>query len=161
MIIETNGNMSCNSGGAAANASMGARNEALEAKIKRLAEEIIDMAVNNSIDKCCDLVMAESDEEMVDGRVEDAISDVQAGMLTEVSELPLLAAASSRVSEADDRPATIAPQVVAHKRQVEDPQLEGLPAAVGATKGVQPTTVPSAPMCVTHVRETSQCGGGG
>jgi hypothetical protein len=80
MIIETNGNMGCNTDGAAANASMVARNEDLEDKIKRLAEEIIDMAVNNTIDKCCDLVMAENDEEMVDGRVDDVDSDDEGDM---------------------------------------------------------------------------------
>jgi hypothetical protein len=73
-----------------------------------------------------------------------------------VTELPHLAAVSSRVPESNDRPATIAPQVVAHKRQVEALQLGGLPAAVGAAKGVQPTTDPSAPLRVIHVRETSQ-----
>jgi hypothetical protein len=146
MINETNGNMGCNTGGAAANASMVVRNEELEYKIKRLAEEIIDMAVNNMIDKCCDLVMAENDEEMVDGRVEDVDSDDEgdmfgvlvndvrrkrgvvvvdnfsnsyvqehnapwdvAGVLTEVTELPHLAAALSHVPGANDLPATVAP----------------------------------------------------
>jgi hypothetical protein len=73
MIIETSGNMGCNAGGAAANASMAARTEVLEDKVKRLAEEIIDMAVNNSINKCCDLVMAENDEETFDGRIEEVV----------------------------------------------------------------------------------------
>jgi hypothetical protein len=59
---------------------MVARNEDLEDKIKRLAEEIIDMAVNNTIDKCCDLVMAENNEEMVDGRVDDVDLDDEGDM---------------------------------------------------------------------------------
>jgi hypothetical protein len=148
MIIETNGSMSCNSGGAAANASTGARNEALEDKIKRLAEEIIDMAVNNSIDKCCDLVMAESDEEKVDGRVEDAISDVQAGVLTEESELPVLAAASSRVPDADDRPTTI---TAAHKPP-KAPPAAALTAAAGI-KEVLATPTRSSPRLAGAIEE--------
>jgi hypothetical protein len=49
IIFEINGNMGCNTGGAAANASMKVGNEDMEGKIKRLAEEIIDMVVNDRV----------------------------------------------------------------------------------------------------------------
>jgi hypothetical protein len=66
---ETSGNMSCGDGGA--KGSMTVRTEGLEDRIQRLTDEIIDMAVNRSVDKCCDLVLAEANEEAVDGRMEE------------------------------------------------------------------------------------------
>jgi hypothetical protein len=140
MIVEANGSTNCISGGTAANTLSGARAEALEDKIKRLAEEIVDMAVNNSIDKCCDLVTAESEDEMVAGRVVDAVSDGQAGLLTEEPELPFLAAAVPRESEAEDRPLS-----VEAARKPQKPPAAGALSAAAGVKAVLATPTRSSP----------------
>jgi hypothetical protein len=90
LIIETSGNMSCSDGGA--KASMAVRTEGLEDRIQRLADEIIDMAVNSSVDKCCDLVLAEVDEEAFDGRMEETD-------LVDVAGAPMVAVAQKGQAE--------------------------------------------------------------
>lgn len=46
-----------------------------EAEIQRLANEIIDGVVMKTLDFCCDKVLAESDKDLMDGALEDVLSE--------------------------------------------------------------------------------------
>lgn len=79
-LMEEDDNRLSDTNGAAMESQVSS-NAKLEDKIQIMASHILDMAVDITLNECCDKVLAENDEQFVDGMVQDVFSEDEGGLL--------------------------------------------------------------------------------